>query len=98
MLDTLRDDNELTLANDGFVAAEFHAQRTFHDEEKFVFGIMVMPDELALELDGLLCAIVDFANDARISVIREAAELFFEINGFHFAPGLKDCARFRPQQ
>src|ERR1700730_9472672 len=89
MLDASGDDDELAFANDGFVVPEFHAQRAFYDQEKFVFNVMMVPDELTFKLNGLHCAIVDFADDSRIGVIREATEFFFEIDGFHFAPDLK---------
>src|SRR5260370_7189451 len=86
MLDASRNDDELAFANDGFVVAEFHAQCAFDDEEELVFGVVMVPDELPLELDDFDFAIVDFADNARIAVVREATELFFEVDGFHFAP------------
>src|SRR6266852_4047585 len=89
MLDASRDNDELALADDGFMVAEFHAQRAFDDEEELVFDVMVMPDEFTLELDGLHRAIIDFANYAGMAVVGEAAELFFEVDGFHFAPCLE---------
>jgi hypothetical protein len=85
MLDASRDDDQFTRADDGFVAAKFHAQRALDDEEQFVFDIMVVPNELALDLHNLHCAIVDFANQALVPVIRERAEFFFEVDGFHLA-------------
>src|SRR6266404_1031805 len=89
MLDALRDDDELAFADDSFVVAEFHAQGAFDHQKQFILRVMMVPDELTLQLDSLHGAIIDFADEARIAVVGEAAELFVEIDGFHFAPGLK---------
>src|ERR1700688_4907172 len=98
MLDAARDDDELTFTDDGFAVAKFHVQRAFDDEEKFVFGVVMVPDKFTLQLDRFDFAVVDCANDAGVAVVGEAAELFFEIDGFHFAPELRVPARFCPQQ
>src|ERR1700740_1725728 len=55
---------------------------------------MMVPDEFTLELDGLHGAIIDFADDARIAVVAEAAELLLEIDGLHFAPDSKIVHHF----
>src|SRR6266852_7743273 len=89
MLDAPGDDHELAFADDGFVVAELHAQCAFDHKKQFILRVMVVPDEFTLQLDGLHGAIIDFADDPRIAVVGEAAELFPEIDGFHFAPDLK---------
>src|SRR6266404_7759264 len=89
MLNAFRNDDELAFAYDGFVIAEFHAQRASYDQKKFILNVMMVPDELTFQLDRLHGAIVDFTDDARVAVVGEATELFFEIDGFHFAPGLQ---------
>src|SRR6266404_9189251 len=89
MLDAPGDGDELAFTHDGFMVAEFHAQGAFDHQKQFILRVMMMPDKFTLELDGLHGAIIDFADDPRIAVVGEAAELFVEIDGFHFAPGLK---------
>jgi hypothetical protein len=44
---------------------------------------MMVPDEFAFELHGFDVAVIHFAQDARVAVIGEAAEFFFQINRFH---------------
>src|SRR5713101_1052411 len=51
VLDAARDDNELAFAHQAFTIAEFHAERTLHDEKKLVFVIVMMPEKFSLELD-----------------------------------------------
>ena len=48
-----------------------HAQRAFHDEKEFVLIFMVVPDEIALELDDFDVGVIQLADDARIAVIRK---------------------------
>src|SRR5258707_8062280 len=52
-----------------------------------------MPNELAFELDGFDLHVIDFADDPWIRVIREAAEFFLQIDGFHCIPriGYRPC-------
>src|SRR5258708_20756843 len=52
-----------------------------------------MPNELAFELDGFDLHVIDFADDPWIRVIREAAEFFLQIDGFHRIPriGYRPC-------
>jgi hypothetical protein len=44
---------------------------------------MVVPEEFAFELHGFDVAVIHLAEDARVAVIGEAAELFFQINRVH---------------
>jgi hypothetical protein len=83
VFDTAWDDDKFAFVDDGFMVAEFHAQGAFNDEEEFVFVVVMMPDEFAFEFDGFDVAIVHFADDARIAVVREEAEFVLEIYGVH---------------
>ena len=48
----------------GFATAEFHSQGAFDDEKQFIFIVMVMEDELALELHDFDVSVVQVADDA----------------------------------
>ena len=58
MLDAARNDDEFAFADERFAIAELHAQRAFDDEEKFIFVVVVMPDEFAFEFDRFDMAVV----------------------------------------
>src|SRR6516225_5793231 len=84
MVDAARDDDELTRLDDEFmflsVLAYTHAQRTFHDEEQLVFGIMVMPDEVTLDLDDFHVEVVDLADDLGLVLLGEQGKLLGKID------------------
>jgi len=45
-------DDKFTGVDDSFAIAKFHAERPFYDQEQFIFVIVMVPDELALEFHG----------------------------------------------
>jgi hypothetical protein len=75
MFDSARDDDEFAFVDDGFMVAELHAQHAFDDEKQFIFVFMMMPDEFAFQFDCFDLAIVYLADDARVAVVGEQAEL-----------------------
>jgi hypothetical protein len=77
MFNAARDDDKFPFVDNGFVAAKLHPQFAFHHQKKLVFVVMMMPDKVALELDGFEIAIIDFGYDARIPVVRALAEFLF---------------------
>jgi hypothetical protein len=68
------------------MSAEFHSKCAFDDQEHLVFVVVMMPDELAFQLDRFYLEIVDLAEDARIEVILEFREFIREIHGMHGPP------------
>src|SRR6516164_8279354 len=86
MLDAVRHDDKLALADDGFMSAELHSKRAFDDQEQFVFMVVMMPHELAFQLDRFYHEIVDLAEDARIEVILKFREFIREIHSMHGPP------------
>ena len=87
MLDAVRNDNELAGVNDDFSfgagLAHRHLQRAFDHEEKFVFDIVMMPDELALQLHKLYVEVVQLADDLGAVVVGEERELLGEVHFVH---------------
>ena len=53
MLRLVRDDDELPWLDHDLAVSELHAQRAPQDEEEFVFHLVRVPHELALELHQL---------------------------------------------
>jgi len=77
VLDAPWNNNEFAFLDCGFVVAEFHPQRALHDQKHFVFVVVMVPDELAAQFDGLDLAIIHLADDPRAPIVRKAAEFFF---------------------
>src|SRR5437667_7900244 len=65
VLDAARDDDELTGADVAVAVAQLHAQAAGHDEEQLVLGVVMVPDELATQLDDLHVHVVHVADDLR---------------------------------
>ena len=86
MLDAPGDDEELALLQPDFSIQEVHAEPALHDEEQFVLPIVLMPDELATELDELDVLPVQLANDLRAPVVVEEGELFSDVHLVHDDP------------
>ena len=74
VLDAAGDDDEFAFADEGIVVAEFHLEGAFHDEEHFVFVIVVVPEKIAFEFHELDEAIIHFACDFRAPVFLYLAE------------------------
>jgi hypothetical protein len=53
VLDPARNDDQLTGLDDDVPVAELHAHPARDDEEQLVLVVVVVPDELAVELDDL---------------------------------------------
>jgi hypothetical protein len=83
MLHAARNDEKFPLVHQRFVIAKTHAQRTLYDEKQLVFGIVMMPDELAFDLHGLYVTVIQFANNPRIPMVLKFAELFSDIYNLH---------------
>ena len=71
MLDSTRNYYEIAFGEGDGSVAELHSEASAYDKEELVFGGVIVPDELALELDELDVLAVEFADDAGIPVIGE---------------------------
>src|SRR2546429_7043573 len=83
MLDAVRHDDKLALADDRFAIAEFHEQCALGHEEHFILALVMMPDEFALKLRCLNVEIVELPDDFGAPAVGEAAELVGKIDGVH---------------
>src|SRR5207253_1089698 len=75
---------KLAFADAHIAGAQAHGDSAFDHQEQLVFVLMMMPHELALELDQLDVGIVQLAGDFWLPVFVEAGKLFGEINFFEF--------------
>ena len=80
MFGAVRDNDEFAGLDDHIACAQSHLHPPRDDEEQFILGLMMMPVELASELDQLDLKIIDVARDARIPVIVEGCEGFGKID------------------
>ena len=87
MFHAMRHDDEFAFAHQGFAflgaVEKFHAQGALEDEEEFVLGVVVVPDELAFHLHQLHVGIVQFTDNFRGEVIGKLRELFGDVHLFH---------------
>ena len=81
VLDSPRNDEEVSFLQLDVPVSQLDRQAPFEDEEEVVrLGVRV-PDELALQLPDLDLVVVVVANDARLEVLLERRELLREIDG-----------------
>ena len=83
VLDALRHDEELALGKLDVAGAQAHAHPSLDDQEELVLVLVVMPDEVALELDDLDLVVVQVADDLGLPVVREERELLEQVDLVH---------------
>src|SRR4051812_2512422 len=91
MLDAPGHDQELALLQPDVPVPEFHPEATPDHQEELVLVLVVVPDELAQELDQLDVLAVQVPDDLRTPALVEPRELLAEIHLVH-AEGLQDLA------
>jgi len=83
VLDPAWNDEELARIKRDDALAEMDFEMALENEEQLVFVLVVVPHELALELDELHVLAVELADDARTPVLRELPELLGEVYLLH---------------
>jgi hypothetical protein len=88
MLDSAWNDNEFSLIDPfltraGILVAIFHTKSSLHDQEQFIFMVMVMPYEFAVELHELDHMSIEFSRDVRFVVFGNFREFLGEIDFVH---------------
>src|SRR5262249_24371947 len=100
VLDSLRNDEKLVRLQRNVAVAKADSHPALHHEEHLVFLLVVVPDELALDLDELDRVLVDLSRKTRGPTFLEPGELFGEVDLFHLSPhgetGLPGGAYIRP--
>src|SRR5258707_4025470 len=80
MFDAARDDDELAFFKPNVAFFELYQQGTLDHKKQFVFGFVMMPYELALELNKFHKGVVELADDLRAPVILEGIELLGQVH------------------
>src|SRR2546427_711947 len=83
VVDPMRHVHELAFIHPHVAVAELDKEPAFHDEKQLVLYVMVMPHELALDLDELHVGVVDLAHDLRAPMVVELPELLGEVHATH---------------
>ena len=78
-----RDDDELAGFDPFVVVAEFHAEAAFDDEKHFVFVIVMVEDEGAVELDEFDLLSVEFGGDSGFVEVGDMGEFFGDVDFGH---------------
>jgi hypothetical protein len=60
-----------------------HAKAALQNQEQFVFGVVMMPDKLALEFDEFDVLTIEFSYDLWAPVLMEGAEFVRQENFLH---------------
>ena len=82
VLDALRNDEELALGELDVAVAQAHAHPALDDEEELVLGLVVMPDEFALEFDDLDLVVVQVSDDLRAAAVSSKSRTFGRLTLF----------------
>jgi hypothetical protein len=80
VFDATGNDQELAFLQPDVPIPERHVEAALHHQEQLVLVVVVVPDELALELDPLDLLAVQFADDRRISVVAKPRQLLAEVD------------------
>jgi hypothetical protein len=84
VLDAVRNDQELARAEEFFsyliAIAIFHRDFAFDNQKEFVFGIVVMPNELTIDFYDFHVKVVELADDLRLPRFIEERELLVNVH------------------
>ncbi len=83
MFGSAGDDDELAGFDPFVVVAELHAEAAFDDEKHFVFEVVMVEDEGAVELDEFDLLSVEFGGDAGLVEVGDMGEFFGDVDFGH---------------
>jgi len=83
VLDATRHDDELTFLDPFVTVTKFHAETAFDDQEHFIFMLVMVEDEFALQLVELDVLAVKFGGDVGLPVFGDPGELFSDVDLVH---------------
>jgi hypothetical protein len=84
VFDPARHHDELTFLDPLVMVAKFHAEAALYDQKHFVFVIVMVKDELALELVELYMLSVELGADVGLPVFGDFREFFGDVNFGHW--------------
>jgi len=68
-----------------------HAKAALHDQEHFIFMIMMMPDEWTIEFYQLNHLSVEFGRNVRLVGFGNLHEFFGDVDFLHNSPRVSNC-------
>jgi antitoxin VapB len=83
MLHSARNDDKFAFFNPFVALAELHAEAAFHDQEHFVFVLVMMKHELALQFVELHVLAIQFGGDVGLPVFGNLGEFIGDIDFVH---------------
>jgi hypothetical protein len=83
MFDASGHNDEFSGFDDFVAVTKTHAQGSVDDQKHFVFVVVMVPDELALQPDDFDVRVVDLTDDFGAPEFGDLAELFFQVYGLH---------------
>ena len=83
MFDAARHDDEFAFFDPLMAVEEIHAQAPFHDQEQFIFIVVMVKNELAVQLHELDMLSIEFSRDARRLEVGDPGKLFGDIDFGH---------------
>ena len=83
VLDAARYDDKLAAFDPFVVVAEFHAEAAFNDEKHFVFVVVMVEDEGAVEFDEFDLLSVQFGGDSGLVEVGDEGEFFGDVDFGH---------------
>jgi hypothetical protein len=83
VLDAAGDDDELAGFDPLVMVAKFHAEAAFNDEKHFVFVVVMVEDEGAVEFDEFDLLSVQFGGDSGLVEVGDEGEFFGDVDFGH---------------
>ena len=83
VLGSAGDDDEFSGFDPFVVVAEFHAETALDDEEHFVFVVVMVEDEGAVEFDEFDLLSVQFGGDSGLVEVGDEGEFFGDVDFGH---------------
>jgi hypothetical protein len=93
VLDALRHNEHLARRELNGAVAKIDPQRAVEHDERLVGVVVIVPDEVALQLDDLELIVVHLSNDLRLPLLVEQSELFCEVDRLVTHPGIRQARR-----
>jgi hypothetical protein len=80
VLDATRNDEQFPLVEFDVAIGKLDRQVPFEDEEEVIGVVVLVPDELAFDLDDANIVVVDASDDLRLPVLIEEAQLLGQVD------------------
>ncbi len=80
MLDPSRHNQEFPFLNPNAFVSKLHTKSSLHDEEEFVFGVVLVPDKLSLKFDDFDLLTIEFPYDFGTPVVKKKVKFLAQVD------------------